>query len=112
MMSSSGMTSALKKTAMTPEAAILLINATVLLICYLVVLPRWAGGNLNRIALHDFMATLVALVLAGSLYLGTGTTFDLGPLSLNWFWFALLTYFAMELPLMFWYLNKTSQLRE
>lgn len=97
---------------MAPEATVLLINAVVLLICYLMVLPRWAGGDLRRITIHDLMATIVALMLAGSLYQGMGITFDLGPLPLNWFWFALLTYFAMELPLMFWYLNKTSQLRE
>lgn len=57
------------------------------------------------------MATMVALLLAGTLYLGTGVTFDLGPLSLNWFWFAALTYFAMELPVMFWYLHKTASAR-
>lgn len=97
---------------MVPEVIVLLVNATVLLICYLVVLPRWAGGDLGKIAIHDFMATMVALILAGSLYQGTGLTFGLGPLALNWFWFALLTYFAMELPLMFWYLGRTRQSRE
>lgn len=94
---------------MTHEGIVLLINATVLLICYWVVLPRRAGADMSRIALHDFMATVVALFLSASLYASQGLTFALGPLQLSWFWYALLTYFAMELPLMLWYLRRADR---
>jgi len=96
----------------SPELTVVLINGVVLLACYLGVLPRWAGADLRRIAVHDFMATMVALLIAASLYQGTDLTFNLGPLALNWFWFALLTYFALELPLMYWYLSKARQSAE
>lgn len=97
---------------MNHEVTVLLINGIVLLTCYLIVLPRWAGADLNRIALHDFFASVVALIIAGSLYQGMRLRFDFGPFTLNWFWFTLLTYFAMELPLVYWYLRRTGAERE
>jgi len=45
-------------------------------------------------------------MMAGYLFYGSDTKFSLLIVDVNWFWFSLLTYFAIEMPLMNWYFNK------
>jgi hypothetical protein len=91
---------------MTPENTILMINVVIVLTAYLWVYPRMAGFDLAKVALNDIFATGIALFIAGYLYLGSGVEFKLLMLNLNWFWFSLLSYFLIEIPLMLWYFRK------
>ena len=89
-----------------PEIFILLSNAAILLCAYLVVYPRFAGGDLNRLALNDLVANALALAVAGFAFFGTGQRFDLLFLEVGWFGFTLVTFLIMELPFFFWYARR------
>jgi hypothetical protein len=89
-----------------PEFIILGTNIFIVLIAYFVVYPHFCGSNGNKISVNDLIATGLSLMVAGYLFYGTSTKFSLLIVDVNWFWFSLLTYFAMEMPLMIWYFNK------
>lgn len=93
---------------MAPVMTILMINAVILLLCYFLLFPVVVGANLQKMAVNDLLASIVALVVAGSLYMGSGLTVRVFDVSLNWFWFTLLSYFLLEFPLAIWYLNKNN----
>lgn len=59
-----------------------------------------------RIAVNDVLATGTVLLVAGVLYAGRDHEFSLLLFSVNWFWFAFITYAAIETPLMIRYFNK------
>lgn len=90
----------------TPEFVILAINAIIIVIAYFFVYPRFCGANTHRIAVNDLIASGVAVAVAGSKFWGSGTEFSLLFWSVNWFWFSLLTYLVIEIPLMLWYARK------
>jgi hypothetical protein len=98
----------------SPETFILLTNATILLCAYLIVYPRFAGSDLNRLALNDLAANALAIVVAGFAFFGTGLRFDLLFLEVGWFGFTVVTFMLMELPLFVWYARRygLSGLRE
>lgn len=88
------------------ELQIVLINLAIILLAYFGVYPRFCGADLNKILVNDAIATVVALVVAGSLFAGSDARFTLLFGEVNWFWFTLLTYFLMETPFMFWYFKR------
>lgn len=90
----------------SPEMLILVLGAAVAALAYFVVYPRFCGSNGWRIAANDLLATATVLGVAGILYAGTGQSFSFLFFTTNWFWFALLSYLAIETPLMLWYFNK------
>ncbi len=98
----------------SPETFILLTNATILLCAYLIVYPRFAGSDLNRLALNDLAADAIAIAVAGFAFFGTGQRFDLMFLEVGWFGFTVGTFLLMELPLFVWYARRygLSGLRE
>ena len=98
----------------SPETFILLTNATILLCAYFIVYPRFAGSDLNRLALNDLAANAIAIAVAGFAIFGTGQRFDLLFLEVGWFGFAFGTFLLMELPLFVWYARRygLSGLRE
>jgi uncharacterized membrane protein len=75
-------------------------------IAYFVIYPRFCRANGNKIAVNDLIATGLVLLVAGSLFWGTGQSFNMIIIKANWFWFTLITYAAIEIPLMIWYFNK------
>lgn len=89
-----------------PEFIIIILNVTVALLAYFVAYPRLCGSSLNRIAANDLLATGTVLLVAGVLYAGSEQEFSLLLFSTNWFWFAFITYAAIETPLMIRYFNK------
>ena len=91
---------------LTPELTILTLNATVIAIAYLFIYPRFCGADLGKITKNDLIATAIILFIAGSLYWDSGVEFSLLLFSVNWFWFAFITGFIIELPVMIWYLKK------
>jgi hypothetical protein len=90
----------------SPETFILLTNATILLCAYFIVYPRFAGSDLNRLALNDLAANAIAIAVAGFAFFGTGQSFDLMFLEVGWFGFTVGTFLLMELPLFVWYARR------
>ncbi len=91
---------------MTPETTILILNAVILGLAYLVIYPKSVGSDLNKLLINDVIASLIAITVAGSVYWGSGYQFNLIVTTLDWFWFTFLTYAVLEIPLMLWYLKK------
>ena len=73
---------------------------------YLSIYPKLAGNNFNKLALCDFVCWSFVLVLVGHKYWGSGYEFSLLLFSTNWFWFTLIVYAAIEVPLAIWYCKK------
>ena len=92
----------------SPELIIIGINLAILLAAYFYFYPRFAGSNVTKLAVYDFAITIIVLLIAACLYWETGTQFNMVILSVNWFWFALLTYAALEIPLNLWYRKKNN----
>ena len=96
---------------MAPELQILAINAAALAVGYLLIYP--ALGPLTdtratkiRIAKADAGVACVALLTAGLLFWDSGQSFRLLLFETNWFWFALPTLIAMEVPLALWFFRR------
>lgn len=96
---------------MAPELQILAINAAALAVGYLLIYP--ALGPLTdtrttklRIAKADAGVGSVALLTAGLLFWDSGIPFRIFLFETNWFWFALLTLVAMEVPLALWFFRR------
>lgn len=91
---------------LSAEWQILLSNSVIIMLGYLLVYPRFCGANMQKILVNDAIATVVALVVAGSQFAGGDERFTLVLVEVNWFWFTLLTYFALETPFMVWYFKR------
>lgn len=91
---------------MLPEQVILLLNMIVVGLGYFVIYPRVAGNSFSKITGHDVIATCVVLAISASLYYGSSIEFKLLIIDVNWFWFTLLTYAAIEVPVLLWYIKK------
>ncbi len=95
-----------KENMETPEAIVLLINIIVIAVGYLFIYPRICGNDINKLATNDVYASVVSISIAGFLFWGKESEFDALLFSLNWFWFSLLTYAALEIPVFIYYANK------
>jgi uncharacterized membrane protein len=91
---------------LSPEALVIILNLTVILIAYIGVFPRFAGSDLQRIAINDLLASAVCLLVSASLFWNVGRHFNALLFNTNWFWFTLLSYMLMETPFMYVYLKK------
>lgn len=89
-----------------PEMILLGINILIICVAYFLIYPKFCGSNGHKVAINDLLASIAALTAAGSLFWGSGQRFSLLFLSLNWFWFTLLTYAVIEIPFMLWYFKK------
>lgn len=88
------------------ELTILLLNTAIILVAYLSVYPTLAGSDFNKIAVYDIGTSSIALAIVGYHYWGSDYQFDLLVTEVNWFWFTLATYTAIEIPVMLWYFKK------
>jgi hypothetical protein len=93
-------------TAISPELAILFMNALVLCAGYFFIFPRFCGADYIKLAINDVLACSVTLIVAGTYFWGSGVSFSLLITSTNWFWFTLITYLLIETPLMLRYFKK------
>ena len=89
-----------------PELLIIGLNMLVILIAYFIIYPKYCGSDGLKISSNDLAATALVLTIAGSIFWGTGEQFNLILFSANWFWFTLITYALMEIPIMLWYFKK------
>ncbi len=62
--------------------------------------------RLKKIAKNDLAASGIVLIVAGSIFWGSGEQFSLLLFSVNWFWFTLIAYAVIEIPIMLWYFQK------
>lgn len=95
---------------MPAELIILLLDAALIVFCYQLLYPRQVGSSRARLIINDAIATVVALMVAGSLYAGSEQTFLLLVVEVNWFWFTLITYSLMELPFAIRYMRRHNML--
>lgn len=91
---------------MPAELLVVGLNLTIILLAFLHVYPKVAGKQLTKIAGYDLLATGLALFIVGFKYWGTGYPFLLMGFELNWFWYTLLLYIVMEIPIALWYCHK------
>jgi hypothetical protein len=96
---------------MSPELVILLLNTVLIVVAYQYVYPRWVGNNMQKLIMNDLIATFISLVVAGSLYSGSGEDFSLLVMTVNWFWFSLVTYSLMEMPMAMRYMRRHNMLQ-
>jgi hypothetical protein len=88
------------------ELPIILLNIIIILLAYLWFYPKTVGSDLNKIALYDFFVSGLAVLVVGMKYWGTGQDFYLFGWEMNWFWFTLLSFTLIEIPVLLWYLRK------
>ncbi len=88
------------------EFVIILINILLLFFVYLWLFPRVAGSDITKLSTYDLITSIVSVSIAGSLFWGSGFEFNALFITTNWFWFTLITYFTIEIPLAIWYFKK------
>ena len=91
---------------MTPELAIIAVNFVVLLVAYMYTNPKYAGNDFKKITIQDLMASVIALFVVGSVYMGSTQTFTLVFVEVNWIWFTLVSFTVIELPFFLWYAKR------
>ena len=88
------------------EMTVLLINATIMSFAYVWLYPKVAGDDMQKIALYDAIASMIALATTAYFFSGQAILFELFSMELTWFWFWLMSYVLVEVPLMMWYFKK------
>ena len=95
---------------MPAELTILLLNTVLIVVSYPLLYPRQVGSSRVRLIINDAMATVVALMVVGSVYAGSGQLFSLLVVDVSWFWFTLISYSLMELPFAMRYMRRHNML--
>ncbi|SDD27472.1 hypothetical protein SAMN05421538_101263 [Paracoccus isoporae] len=85
---------------------ILASNLIIALWCYGAIYPTMRPRTLAALIRGDLLMTSLALCMAGALFAGTGTRFDMLLFRVNWFCFALLTLAVIEAPLFMWFCRR------
>jgi len=88
---------------MSAELSIILLNVVIILIAYVWVYPTLAGKNINKVAALDCVTSGLALVIVANKYWGQSVGFNFLQFELNWFWFTLISYSIIEIPIALWY---------
>ena len=88
------------------ELLIILLNLAIIIVAYFSVYPKIAGNSFNKISFYDLFASGFAFVIVGFNYWGSGYEFNLLSTTVNWFWYTLVTYGLIEIPIMLWYFKK------
>jgi hypothetical protein len=89
-----------------PELQIIVLNLIIVLVAYLSIYPKLAGSNFNKISIYDVFTSGFSLLVVGLNYWGSGQEFNLLVTNTNWFWFTLITYLVIEIPVMIWYFKE------
>ena len=90
----------------SPELSILALNLIIVLVSYLSIYPKLAGDDLKKITFLDILSSGFALLVVGLNYWSSGHEFNILINNVNWFWFTLISYFVIEVPVMLWYFKK------
>ncbi|NOU52505.1 hypothetical protein HG263_18490 [Pseudoalteromonas sp. JBTF-M23] len=87
------------------EFNVVVLNMIVLSIAYGLIYPHCAN-TLKKISLQDIMAACASLSVVGSVFYSSGVKFSFVWVDVNWFWFTLITFIALEIPLFIWYARR------
>ncbi|GHE89076.1 hypothetical protein [Thalassotalea profundi] len=90
----------------SPELSVIILNFCIVLVAYFSIYPKLAGSSFEKISFYDVFASGFALLVVGLHYWESGQAFNVLLFSTNWFWFTLITYAAIEIPIMIWYFKK------
>lgn len=88
------------------EALVVLLNLIIVMASYYLLYPKVAGSDIKKITFYDIVSSGFALLLVGSKFWQTGQVFHLFGFELNWFWFTLITYAIIEIPISLRYIKK------
>ncbi len=91
---------------MSAEISVILLNCVIVLFGYFVIYPKTAGADFYKITISDIFLSATALAIVGFKYWELTQNFSLLFIEVNWFWFTLITYGLIELPIMLWYFKK------
>ncbi len=90
---------------MTPEHIVILQVMAILLFSYFWFFPRVAQDDLMKLTQYDLLSSVVTLIISALLFGGKEITFRFLDMEFNWFWFTIMCYIILELPLFLWYLG-------
>lgn len=82
-----------------PEVQILILVGVILAVAYLGIFPTLENKTINRLMAIDFVLFALALTVAGALFWGTGTRFNLLLFETNWAIFTSVCFAIIEIPL-------------
>jgi len=88
------------------ELSIIFLNLVIVLVAYLFIYPKLAGNNFNKMSFYDIFTSGFSLLVVGLHYWDSGHEFNLLVSNVNWFWFTLVTYGVIEIPVAIWYFKK------
>ena len=91
---------------LSPEMVVLALNFVLVLIAYFGIYPKYCGADGNKIMRNDLLLSLISVACVALLYAGKGHKFNMLLFSSHWFWFAIISYTAIELPFMLLYFKK------
>ena len=89
-----------------PETQILILNGVIPVVAYFGIYPSLEHKTMNRIMTIDVVLSVLALSVAGALFWGTGTAFNLILFDVNWAVFTVVTLSAIEAPLFGWFIQR------
>jgi len=90
----------------TPELLVIFLNVSIVLVAYLSVYPKLAGNSFKKISFYDLFMSGLVLFVVGLKFGDSDYEFSLLIFNVNWFWYTLATYAAIEIPIMLWYFKK------
>ncbi|WP_105168959.1 hypothetical protein [Pseudoalteromonas sp. T1lg23B] len=87
------------------EFNVVVLNMIVLTIAYGLVYP-YRANTLKKISIQDSIAACASLSVVGSVFYNTDMRFSFIVMDVNWFWFTLVTFLLLEVPLFIWYARR------
>lgn len=85
--------------AMSPEVQLLILVALILAVAYLGIFPTLEEKTLNKLMVIDLGLNVLALIVAGAWFWGSGVQFTLLFFETNWAIFTIVSYAIIEIPL-------------
>ena len=90
----------------SPELIIISLNLIVLMYSYFILYPKAVKKDMKKLSLYDLLSSIISLIGASILYMGSGEKFNLLLTDVNWFWFSIVSYIVLEIPFILWYAKK------
>lgn len=87
------------------ESIVVFIILATLAASYLWIYPKYAGNDLMKMAWFDIALSVIPLGASAFLFWESDPTFRMIFFDTNWFFFTLIAFVLLELPLFFWYLK-------
>lgn len=88
-----------------PEISIVIAVLVALAVAYLFVYPKFSQDNVSRMAWLDIVIGLLLLAILAPFYWGSADEFTFFAFDTSWWFFTILTYAVLELPLFYLYIK-------